>query len=174
MQWDNLSPKERKLVIVKDVLGQIRLNKLIVKEMSYVRGNFEHPESGTITQHDIEAMRARCQVCAKGALFLSRVDKFNSVDWKDVGTRLYRLARNGLDIDNESCVRSLDGAFTERELDLIEIAFERHDANGLWDEGVDQHEIDKHITWGQQFDDPTVRLEQICKNILDNDGEFVV
>lgn len=172
MQWDNLSPRERKLVIVKDVLEQIRLNKLFVDKRSYVRGNFNRPKSGAITQHDVEAIRARCQVCAKGALFLSRVDKFNSVDWKDVGTRLSVL--HSLDIDNESCVHSLDGAFTERELDLIETAFECDDVNDLWDEDIDDLTIEEHIDWGYQFDDPTVRLEQICKNILDNDGEFVV
>lgn len=90
-----------------------------------------------------------CYVCAKGALFVSYVRKYDGVKAKDIRVDVV----DG--VHEESIVEPLLSCFSEEQLDLIETAYE-----GLYD-------------WRRKYPGRTDRLRAIAQNIIDNKGTFV-
>lgn len=83
-------------------------------------------------------------MCAKGALFLSRIDKFNKVRRSD----LTGYVGDGVICD------LLSDIFTFDQLDLIEYCFERSS------------------DWLQELPNSADRLLGICQNVIDQGGTF--
>lgn len=107
-----------------------------------------------------------CEVCAKGALFLSTVALHNDFDFglSNVG---------GIAVGGRTTVTRMYGIFTEAQLELIEIAFETK-PNG--DEpamnAYDSFARYKAAMFGFQYEKDITRLRAILKNIITNKGTF--
>jgi len=93
-----------------------------------------------------------CTICAKGAIFLSAVKKFNNFS-------LQRAVDEDL---NDIASSEVQKIFGMQNADKIEEYFECQDEYN--DEG------DK---WSDKYDDDNERLEAILKNIIANKGDFI-
>jgi hypothetical protein len=102
-----------------------------------------------------------CRVCAKGALFLSTVRRYNKASVKDVMC------------DN---METAEKMFGKHQFNLIEAAFEQ------WDFTIPDTHEEEHgrpvpyevQAFGNKYEDDTDRLVAILKNIIKNKGNFIV
>lgn len=176
-KWNEMTPKERRIALAKDVIQRIRM-----KELNVCMGNgyvvpFDHLNikdlDGPITKTECKTLQKHCEVCARGGLMLSRIDKFNSIEWKDViGTDIFQDSEY-LSIEQEDTTKALKGAFSENQLNLIEAAFEidAYTYCGLNPPKKKQARGEQAETFGESYDNDSDRLMAICQNIVDH-GEF--
>jgi hypothetical protein len=155
--------------ICKDVIKQIQAKKLNVLAGVYVQEKRSEDEnwwskppvkikSGVITKDDCNALTKKCNVCALGSMFLSRIRLFNQVEWKSLHE----------DKDHQKeIMKSLKGYFTDLEMNEIECAFERDE----YMHGLGTVKMGPFAKFGLEFDEPADRLLAIMQNILDN-GKF--
>lgn len=155
--------KEKAVEVIEDVLKIIRLKGVEVRQQtSYLRAwYFTAPAMASLKEH-LNALIRRpskpCQVCAKGALFLGYVDKFNKVK---VGPGLAR----GKELDHEAVCEPLTSIWPAAMLDKIEEVFE-DDTICLPSGTLVSH------PWGDLTHED--RLRAILKYMLTNNGEFLV
>lgn len=93
----------------------------------------------------------KCMVCARGALLLSMVRKYNSYTLADL--------RRG----NEGQLRKL---FGNRQIEQMEAAFER------WEETNQGYSAKRSQAFGSNYATDKDRLIAILKNIIKNNGTF--
>lgn len=159
-----MTRKEKRLEVVKDVLKQLKYLKV-----STAGTYLWAPSDCNINQEDnlkdkMSELK-KCEVCAKGALFIGHVDKFNKLSLKDLGTDIEDLNYE------ETLVQPLLSYFSQEQLDMIECAFELDCyVNDL--EKRKENVVDKCIRFGERFSNPKLRLRRILENILENDGLF--
>ncbi len=179
-----LTPTEAKRVaIAKDALKQVQLEKIVVLSSNgYIVSNELDEKIDTLAS-EIEAQGNilakvelrehldkmlneaevdsgyKCEVCAKGALFLSAVRKFNNFSLSDA-------QYGGLDDCASSETRKI---FGQNNADLIETYFEKTDPYKLIkdDEG---YMLD--FRWSDGWKNDTERLVIILKNVIANKGTF--
>ncbi len=151
---DEVKPivNQKGLELATDVLKQLRFYNVSCGE--YIGDTNEltalmktHGQESA--QKHIETLK-HCPVCAKGALCLAYIEKYNNVILDDVQ-----------DIANYGLEEFLQEFFGEDELDLIESAFEG------W----------AHYRTGLRLGDfrdiePKERLRLIMENIVENGGKF--
>lgn len=105
-----------------------------------------------------------CQVCAKGALFVAKLDRLGGVDLGEYTAKAY-----GGDPSDY-----LLEYFSQYQLDLIECAFEQ-DAGYMCvatdDAGEEEAEVASDFAEG--ISDPSERLRLIMENIVAHNGTFV-
>lgn len=166
-QWDAMTEAERRVEIAKDVKESIQAGEYgKIATNHYVYGCFESSGKMCPTRQDIQAIKQSCSMCARGALLISRVAKFNKLSFHDLS------ARNGKAwTDEEETTEGLKGAFTERQLKSIEQAFEGWDSDGTRLEGV-RDEDDPHVVFHNSHPNAEDRLLAIVQNIIDHDGDF--
>lgn len=147
---------EKGIELATDLLKQI--NTLNIASGDYISGK-EFSDIRYSSEHCVKSAQLymetlkKCNVCAKGALCLIYVEKYNNVTVYD----LYRSASSGIS-------NTLREFFSEEQLDLIEAAFE------CWDTFIDSDEkIDWDFTPYQKIP-PKIRLQLIMENIIENDG----
>ncbi len=177
----------KRVLIAKDVLADIKAQKLIAKRGSWIdtkedwygqlRSDTESTFSRYVEEHEknIElrdklAQMPSCTVCALGACFVSavkRVDKLKLgalVGETDEDGRLYNVlgtAEGGWG----AISKYLGKFFTKKQLELIETAFERG--------GGHTHAGWKAEDFWWQYDNDQDRMVAIMKNIIKNNGTFV-
>lgn len=143
---------QQRVAIAKDVLLQINLKKYTPSTGTYVATN-DGNDGHTMNQGALRDKHApACTVCAKGALCLSAIRKFNSY-----GGTAGKLG------DDEGVMKVLKRFFGHRQTELIEAAFEE------WgDEGqAAQNYRDKNNLF---YDSKAIVA--IMKNIIKNGGTF--
>lgn len=159
--------REKVVAIAKDVLKQIP--KLTVAQGTYI--NFDND----VAQSDVEGQELQallpklmkgkaCKVCALGACMISHVRLFDKFKIPEAGYAGDSIALSDGDFRDD-----LVASFGERNLSLIECAFEMDDYHG--DADLDDKEV--AVTWGEQYDKSDDRLRAIMKNIIANNGEFL-
>ena len=175
--WEEMSRAERKVVLCKDVLARIELEKLTVAQGSYMGNVYNLPAvaskpeaefSGSVTPDDCLLMEKHCAVCARGALLLSRIRLFNSVEWDDL------KVNDNLRINQYQTSKVLSEAFYPEELLAIEAAFEAEEGeenDGFI--GEDEEYSWDCIEFGLEEEYPDDRLVAIMHNIIENNGEFL-
>lgn len=162
--------------IAQDCLSKLEQNRLNVKREKYVYFNtwWGIPDKGSLQQY-IDCAEEQCQVCGLGSLFLSYIRLFNNVAIEDIlyESNPYNNNRNrSISRIGNILSEDLQKYFSVTELRNIEIAFEGKtyfNMNGYFSGCED---TDDYIL--SQYKDlaPKQILEHICKNIIDNDGEF--
>jgi hypothetical protein len=172
-----LTKAEQRVQIAKDALKWIKKPNVKVKDKSsYFKINKgqEHLEIGTdLNQH---LKKIHCTVCAKGALFLSHVDRFDNCK---IQPFVKGSSIPDTDFDDERSIKHrLSKHFSASQLDMIECAFEREiiydSTRKLTNEPGQKENIAKAcITFGKHHRKPVDRLEAILKNIVKNKGEFI-
>lgn len=158
---------EKAVAIAKDVLKQIKAKKIKTTAFDYVVSGYEdcwaeNTYEGNAQKH-INEITSTCHVCALGACMLSYIRKFDGVDMSDI-TRL----GEEINIDRDYIVSKLKTAFSLRQLDLIELAFQYED--DIFDDmPKDEREA---LEFVEGVYDETERLTLIMKNIIKNKGVF--
>jgi hypothetical protein len=170
-----LSPKEQRIQLARDVLAQLETERIKASPGVYV----DFPLTERLKDLEVQAAlienQAPCNVCAKGALFVARVAGYNSFRKGDTLGEVAQWDGEELDvlIDDEHTLESLEGIFTREQLDLIENAFEGRMLNYSMDmSDGDPWSVAAHMY--EWYSGTEGALEAIMLNILKNDGVFLV
>ena len=169
--FNKLSKQAKRIAIAQDVLEQIRLGRYKAQTGTYVEADttFEADDQGFCNVENIQANYAlrndliECTVCAKGALFMSHVNKTNHCTVDDL--RNYD--------ESAAIVDHLEDIFDPDQLHLIEAAFESdEDFVDRHNTEIEDEERDSAVDFGHRYTDDEKRLIAICKNIIRNKGIF--
>jgi hypothetical protein len=152
--YDKMTRAERRVAIAKDVIKHIQAKRLKVKSSyGYVVHDKGWDELTGVIETEgkatkvAEKLKEECTVCARGAMMLCKVSKYNHYEFE-----------KGWGISCASTTDALKDAFSEEQLNLIEDAFELC--------GVSQD------SWLRQILDAEDRLLAIMQNIVDHNGSF--
>lgn len=137
-----MTAAQKRVAIAKDVIQQIKAEKFIALTGRYFK-QCQLPEK--VNQKTLLEHTEPCDVCAKGAIFLSAIRKFNDYDAPSSTTREYEMERKSCEF------------FTYKQCDKIELVFEG------WESGYE--------TW-RRIKTPNLRLIAIMRNIIKNNGTF--
>lgn len=166
-QWSEMTRKEKKVALAKDLLERIKSHKI---KLSSGTGYFIG-FSTRVQQSAVEFLQKHCTVCARGGLMISHFIK-------DPNKKLEERCgyKTGYGSNSQNLTKEvLSDTFYEEELELIEVAFE-HDKEfpGYGDgKGVNDDDLlDMAVVFGLRYEDDYDRLKAICKNIIENDGSF--
>lgn len=171
--------EQKRVAVLKDAIAQIKAKSYNVK--SYT--GYVNADGGTLDDeieklaevceivegkeaHEVELKKYMnklinpkkpCQVCAKGALLLSNIRKFNNFSLEDANHR--GLNRNAF------AGGAIYKLFGEANCDLMEKYFELDGGYG------DEHD-DNIEEWRKKYPDDDERLIAIFKNAIANNGTF--
>lgn len=171
LEFAKLGARQKRVAIARDVISAIKAGIIDVQHGVYLRthGN-ELNDDGYIEKFD------SCTACALGSMFATCVVKrpVLSLDVNDVMIP----ARTGA---NDDAMReALSPYFSEKQLRLIESAFEMDDFMGA-DDDVEYDEDDnvryvgelgRAIAFGERYSSDKNRLIAIMNNIIENNGTF--
>jgi hypothetical protein len=171
---------EKRVMIAKDVLTQIKAKRYIPESGTWVdpNWNIRNEIDGTESVQKLFADRTieTCNVCALGGLFMSCTNLNNNTCVSDInyggeGDLLGEKIQDGDTLSN-----GLNKIFSKKQLQLIEVYFEKGDG---WF-GEDRYtgnyigEDSRHVQYfNDAYPDDDERLVEIMKNIVANDGTFV-
>lgn len=162
---------EKRVEIAKDVIAQLKAEKFNAKTGTYV-GLDEDIDGTKELQTELKKVK-QCTVCALGALFLSDVRKNDACKGVDVDLG----SGNDVDgfasryIDEHRMRDRLGKLFSRKQMALIECAFELGmDPQGL----LKDDEYERAARFGEKFDTSRDRLVGIMRNIIKNEGTFVL
>lgn len=159
--------RELATAIARDALAQLDAKRMRAQRMVYCYFN-SRVESGRSLARQPEAVFGPgCKVCALGALFLGNL-RFSSysADYRTCGMGPGHMRTD------------LSTAFTQKQLYLIEAAFEGFilvEGEGgefYFPEFADDPNVTKR--WAARFSSDERRLRAILSNIIDNGGEFIL
>jgi hypothetical protein len=140
-----------------------------------------------------------CKVCAVGALFLGSIEcrLFTRIREGEVLKGEYEDALEYGLINDRLMQNVVEKVFDQKQLGLIEAAFETELRGVYGDQSINGedasrietydredllegddlaffHQLQDAVHWGKRFDDDDDRLEAIMKNIVANEGDFVI
>jgi hypothetical protein len=160
--FNKLSKDKKRIAIAEDVLLQLKLKKYNVESGIYCDlhniNTDKIAESSSNLQLLIKEKGNNCNVCAMGALFMSKVNKGDKCTIKQYEN-----------IESDKIVNNLKGIFSEKELRSIEFAFEGDDIISIFNDNVVE---EKHINFYNKYGDTTSRLKAIMNNIIKNKSYF--
>lgn len=152
------------IAVAKDVIKQ--LNKLHLSS-TYVSIRSDKHSLDEIEAKDlqevIDEIQKKCQVCAMGAVFLSKIRLYNGVTTQNLLQYNTGYYRGYSPLLKPFLVESLKDCFTEENLDEIERSFE------LWNGPLDN----TCYQFGIKYKTKKARLRAIMKNIIKNNGVFI-
>jgi hypothetical protein len=180
-----MSPAEKRVEVAKDVINQIKAGRYTAEYTaetdSYVLLNDElfdlsvlRGDEGRAKQQEAKEQQVcdllsgeDCTVCARGALFISCVRRFDN------------LSVGELKPDESNTIGAMEFAkyeklfFTDKQVTLIESAFE---GTYLSKGRTSLSDEEKAACRGfhDKYKHEDDRLIAICKSIIKNDGEFVI
>jgi len=158
-----LTAEQKKIVIIlSDALAQLKVEAYNANPGSYISIDLDEAIGGIKNSDNNKELKAflpklvtsskPCNVCAKGAIFLSGVRKYNNFT---IG-------------DAKEC--SLDDVAGNKARDLV--GYENADLMEQYFEGWDDDGTGQADEWEEKYPDPTDRLIAILKNAIKNKGTF--
>lgn len=158
-----MSKTNKRIAIAQDVIASLKIGKYTATPGNYleVQTDKDYDSLPADSQALLRTEEVNCDVCAIGAIFASKVRKGNKCN--------YDLLNGNND---SSLIANLKGIFDEKELRIIETAFEGEAQSGL----VRENEEEAAQAWFERNHphDETKRLVAIMKNIIKNKGNFIV
>lgn len=154
-----LTITEKRVVVAKDALKQLKAERFVAQIGHYlgmdITQALEEVEDRTCQAQPYLKDAKVCTVCAKGALLLSAIRKFNKATIRDVL--------------NEDMSKP-EKLFGEHNLDNMEAAFETWDcfSGSRYGQPVPV----KVEQFGHNYDNAHDRLVAILKNVIKNNGTF--
>jgi hypothetical protein len=153
---------EMRVAVAKDVIAQMTA-KAYQPGSGYVFMEFKEPlpQGATDLREVLGLPTARCEVCARGALLLSKARLYNAVPLKTIRSSQHVCCGQWF---TES---ALADVFSAETLMLVEAAYEQcyHFAANLKERYAASQ-------FGSQYRDDTERMVAIMENIIANGGEF--
>jgi hypothetical protein len=165
------------VAIAKDVLKQLKLNKLRITCGYYLTGDVKTPkllDTSEDAQKYVDLIQKHCDVCAKGAAILSYARLYDNISLAKLG--MYPL--RGGDNSQTICGGSKNWGdmykiFGLENINKIEAAFEGY---GYWNCNGNKHpdprEIIKVESYEPAYPKPADRLRAIMINVVRNKGVF--
>ena len=173
-KFKNATKAQKRVMIAKDVLEQIKTNRYLAESGTWVEPNFSTNssycdicDSPEISIQDIfkDKTIESCTVCALGGLFMSCINLNNNTTLKDFDEEYDDL---GALIDgNKKLSNNLNRIFTRDQLILIEQYFE--EGGGYFYRDDDCDLLDSFV---DAYPDGQDRLKAIMENIVENKGTF--
>jgi hypothetical protein len=170
--FEKASPDEKRIIIAKDVIAQLKLKKFIAQTGVYFDAIPESNQNNLLDWYDkfkeksikniINEEEVSCKVCGIGGVFASCVRITNNISTSKFKT--------GSQNDQTIVRKFLKKYFDIDQLRLIESAFEMSD----FDDSNSLGElVQVSIRFGKQFNlSSNKRLVAIMKNIIRNKGTF--
>lgn len=146
----------RRILIAKDVLLRIKL-KQFKPGVGYKSFNTKLTNCNTDVRNAISANKIKCEGCAKGGIFFSAIALKDSMN---LGAARSALISWGNSFMLEE--------FTQRQLDLIETAYE----NIVFTDSCSYQQHQRAKKFGDKYNNRDERLKAIMKNIIKNEGTF--
>jgi hypothetical protein len=189
-QFDALPEKERRLLVVQDLLQRIEAEKLLIARSNYFSLNgrdINSPglmrDAGMPWDGDLrdavttieEEKGISCTVCAVGGLFYSALMLRDELTFAEVKNGSWGYEADGFRA-------KMLGFFSQAQLSLIELAFETAEEFMHFELGVTLEEVQQAYQFGYLLAGPrheteritpADRLKFILLNVQDNDGVFV-
>jgi len=172
--FNKLSASERRVAIAKDVLVQLKAKRYKATSGTYV--DFKNPLIEYDNVVDLKdaplcalSEGVKCQVCARGSMFMSACGLFDKVTAKDMG--MDEGFSSSLDGFNPDFQAYEDRFFPRKQLALIEAAFEGDDVQDLL---TDDQQVAARKWYKAHKGGAEVRLKAIMQNIIRNKGTFVL
>ena len=165
-KFKSLSKAQKRVLIAKDVIAQVKTKKykaITGKYLSLVNTFYNH---WSVQEHIDEI---ECVCCALGACLISTTKFKNKLKFHDV---------------DSLCAKSdswklLRGIFSPKQMNMIEYAFEAsHSGSRVGEDSFGEYnkyncnEIVKCVDFGKSFPYESDRLIAIMKNIIKNKGTF--
>lgn len=167
-KFKNATLSEKRVLIAKDVISQINSGKIKPKNNAWVEffGVDTTQEEDSI-QEQLLKPETTCNACALGGMFISCTlfnnnEKFGDYSWNDIGS----IIEYGGTFGNK-----LNKIFTDRQLQLIEIAFERGNGYDWSHTPFSETQLDKAIRFCKSLPARS-SLIKIMNNIIKNKGIF--
>jgi hypothetical protein len=155
--YAQMTRNQRKVAIAQDVIKQLNVlrikagNGYVVPDDDFDLQNLL--EFGVTPKQIAQKAKETCTFCARGAMMICKVDKFNSFNFDGI---------ESFDCISQShTTDALEDAFTDDELREIE---------GCFEQAKDSWSFQKNI-WAEIEDDKD-RLQAIMQNIIDHKGVF--
>jgi hypothetical protein len=164
----SLPKADRRVAIAKDVIAQIRAKKYVGLQGTYVNSakldEFLQASNAFVESDKMIKELGKCEVCARGAMFLSRMKKCpEKVSQLSFAEDLDSFAEIEKEYDYE---------FSASQLDAIESAFEGNEMGELY-KNEDVEYIEDCVSFCEEVKDDNDRLLMIMQNIIDHNGTFV-
>lgn len=177
MKTDKLNEKfkkatkaQKRVMIAKDVLAQIKTKRYVAESGCWVQPNIKAAYEKNLKDEDsVQELFAKkkiksCNVCALGGLFMSCINLNNNTTIEDLKKEFYI---GDFVYDDSKISNGLNRIFTQKQLILIESYFEG--SQGYFRDYLSCDE--KAGTFLENYSDDE-RLEMIMQNIIDNNGTF--
>ena len=161
---------KKAVLVAKDALAQLKSGKIIPENVyCHIGVRLEYPIRGSyVNIKDLfdDNQVEFCEACAKGALFISYISKYNNFH-ADVDIS------NNISVYDESICETLRNIFSETDLDMIELCYEGVPTNVSQSEIYDTREEDIS-NYYFKYENELQRMKAIFQNIIDNNGTFVL
>jgi len=176
-----LTKSQMRVAVAKDALKQVQLENVVVLSGNGYVVNDELDNQICSINHDLEAQGkdtdkvelrehldgilgkvSKCEVCAKGALFLSAIRKFNNFS-------LNRGSSKSIDGEASNETRKI---FGKKNADLIEAYFEQSSPRKPFIVKDESDTSTEYYRWEDGYPNDKERLILILKNVIANKGTF--
>lgn len=155
-RFNKLDAAGKRVAIARDVIAQLKAGKYIATGGQYIGSNaFNNGD---------KVVGKVCTVCALGALAISLTNRVKAVSIKTFRRSATSFGEGG---DRYSITSVLRKYFSIPQLQLIEDIFENWN-NYCGDTAL---KVEKFM---EEYPDEDARLEAIMKNIIRNDGKFIL
>lgn len=157
------SKSERAVMVAKDALKMLNAGKTRAETGQWVNLKYTPEIYEEVQICDVSDGFKECSVCALGALMLSEIRHTNKLKMSDVG---YEIAY-------QEHGHRLNKLFSKSQQKLMELVFE----GGMGLFGVrylEEDELAKIDRFYCAYEDDEGRLRAILKNVIKNNGKFVL
>lgn len=160
--FSKASSQQKRIMIAQDAIKRILAGQFIPATDWFVIFDTKNIQNQSVKE--MVEKKEKCQVCAKGALFLSFIKNRNNYK-----TDRILEAGNCVELDSIEMMM-LSRIFSTKQLTLIETAYEGE--HYCWNDRLTEDEEDACIRYYSKYRTSRDRLLSICKNIIKNNGEF--
>jgi len=168
-----MKPAQQRVAIAEDVIALIKAETFLAKganayeELSDIIEGEPDDDIQTVLNDNIEGI-SRCRVCAIGAVMVSKIRLGNDCTFEQMGEN-----------NDENMLSNLKGIFSNKQLRLMEAAFESidsnlnedcHQDNNIW--GNLKPRYQRAIEFNKEGVDGNTLLTAIMNNVIKNKGTF--
>lgn len=166
VEFNALSPNEKRVAIAKDVIIRIYADNLIEERGQIFQGQVTYDKE--IDPKDAINTKT-CEVCARGALLCSWIGNFNNVSWRELRV----LSGYRAEYSSENFPEPLLEVFDRVMLDNIEAAFEADTFEWHYNRAETQKYVDSFCSYDEDEEELVgAPIVELMEWIIENYGEF--